>query len=436
LTLARLALGFLALWLLAGVAHSQQRPAETLPAPQGPALTQPANGTSTQNTTPAREFVPPDRTKEAEEGRQPVGTWTPTPDGLKFEPYEEFEADEKSSEPTWVERFSPAKIFGSAKHGAKRVTGTLPNEDKARTAFQDAEKAFHNKDYASAAKSFKKASKLWPDSSLEEDALFMQAESLFFSDQYPKAHDTYDRLLKKYENSRYLDTAVHRQFAIGKYWLELQRSNPNWVLTPNMIDKTRPMFDTGGNALQAYEAVRLNDPTGPLADDSIMATANAHFVDDSYEEADYFYTMLRRDYPHSDFQADAHLLGLRSKLLKYQGPHYDGAPLDEAKDLVRQTLVQFPEELKEERERLLQAQRAVVAQLAQREFERAQFYDNTKYYRAARHHYSEVVKEYPGSKFAELATARLAEIKNLPDVPKQRLSWLANLFPGENKKRR
>ena len=46
---------------------------------------------------------------------------------------------------------------------------------------------------------------------MEEDALFLQSESEFFSDQYPKAHDTIGGLLKKYPNTRHLDTAVARE---------------------------------------------------------------------------------------------------------------------------------------------------------------------------------------------------------------------------------
>ena len=95
-----------------------------------------------------------------------------------------------------------------------------------------------------------------------------------------------------------------------------------------MTDKTRTLFDTHGHAMRVYDRVRLDDPTGPLADDSIMATANAMFVKARYEDADYYYTLLRTDYPKSEHQFQAHLLGLKSKLLKYQGPDYEGAPLD------------------------------------------------------------------------------------------------------------
>jgi len=82
-----------------------------------------------------------------------------------------------------------------------------------------------------------------------------------------------------------------------------------------------------------YEQIRLNDPTGSLADDSIMATANSHFVHGEWDDADYHYGLLRTEYPRSEYQYQAHLLGLRCKLLRYQGPGYDNSPLVEADEL-------------------------------------------------------------------------------------------------------
>ena len=126
-------------------------------------------------------------------------------------------------------------------------------------------------------------------------ALFLLAECQFFTDDYPEANDTYTNLLKKYQNTRHLDKVMNRQFAIARYWQEYDRARPAAFLEPNVTDKSRPWLDTPGNALATYESVRLNDPTGPLADDSVMATANAHFLDDRYMDADYYYGILRSE---------------------------------------------------------------------------------------------------------------------------------------------
>ena len=61
-----------------------------------------------------------------------------------------------------------------------------------------------------------------------------------------------------------------------------------------------------------------------------------------------------REYPRSELQFEAHLLGLQAKLRKYQGENYDGTPLEEAKMLVKQLNSQFCGRLsKEEKDRLV-----------------------------------------------------------------------------------
>ena len=91
-------------------------------------------------------------------------------------------------------------------------------------------------------------------------------------------------------------------------------------------------------------------------------------------------------------------------------------------------LVQFPNELGDERERLLTAKKEVRAQRAERDFQIAQFYDKSNHYQAARYYYAGVVKEYPNSSFAEQSQARLAQIKAEPGSPPDRLAWMDKIF--------
>jgi TolA-binding protein len=101
---------------------------------------------------------------------------------------------------------------------AKKAVGLGPNEELARSRFQEGRALFEQQKYSEAAEKFESAAGRWPDSVLEEDALFWQGESYFFSDRYSKAQDASDNLLKKYDNSRHLDTVVKRLFSIGRYW--------------------------------------------------------------------------------------------------------------------------------------------------------------------------------------------------------------------------
>ncbi len=308
------------------------------------------------------------------------------------------------------------------------ATGNGPDEKLAESLYREGMNLYREKKYADAAKKFAEAANRWPDSVLEEDALFYQAESYFFDDQYSKAHDTYGILFKKHDNSRYLDTASSRQFAIGRYWEQSHRAEPHWPVTPNFTDKTRPWFDTPGNALNAYLSVRLNDPTGPLADDALMATANYYFENGRYEDAAIHYDIIRKEYPKSDYQKESHLLSLQSKLRAYQGPYYEGKPLTEADDIARQTVRQFRGQLGTEQSRVLKTMDDIRNQKAERIYAQGQFYEMKRLYGSARLCYQEVLKDYPDTQFATQAKERIEATKDLPDKPPNHFKWLTDTF--------
>ncbi len=65
---------------------------------------------------------------------------------------------------------------------AKVMTGYGPNEQIARTLMKEGELLFAEKKYSEAAKRFKGAASRWPDSAIEESAMFSEGECYFFSD--------------------------------------------------------------------------------------------------------------------------------------------------------------------------------------------------------------------------------------------------------------
>ncbi len=316
-----------------------------------------------------------------------------------------------------------------------KMIGQGPDETIARGYFDEGEALFRAKRYYEAEKQYKLAARRSPDSAIEEDAIFKMAECQFFTDRYSKAIDTYGELLKTYDNSRHLDIISRRRFAVGDYWEKLYTSKNLWPLVPNMVDKHRPMFDTGGHALKAFQSIMESDSTGPLADDAVMQMANGYFKRERYNDASDYYKMLRENYPKSDHQYTAFLLGLQSETRRYQGPHYDSRPLDNAEKLVDQLLTQFPGQSDKEKPRLLETRQMLRGQRALRELELARYYDRLKYYGAARRHYNVVVKDWPQTPLAEQATERLAQLAEEPDNPPSMLARtrtaLASLMPGE-----
>ncbi len=320
--------------------------------------------------------------------------------------------------------------FTSAVDDIKEQVGLGPDQNKAQQAFNAGEELFRAEKYGPAAKQFKKAAASWPDSPLEQDALFQLAESYFFGEDYSYANDAYEQLLRKYPNTSHLDNVITRQFSIARYWEQYQDYNPNWVLTPNLIDGKRPLFDTLGRAMKVYENIRMNDPTGPLADDAIMATANSYFRRGRYNDADYQYDLLRKEYPRSDHQYNAYVLGLQCKLRRYQGPEYDSAPLDEAQQLVKQQKTLFARDLSaEEKQRLADVDAQIKRELATRDYRMAERFDKLEEYGSAKFYYAQVIKQYPQTPLADQSRTRLAALGGLPERPEPKLAWLINQLP-------
>ncbi len=319
----------------------------------------------------------------------------------------------------------------------KTAVGLGPNEQYARGAYVRGVDAFQAKNYSAAAKEFADAVDRGVNTNFHQDAMFMLAESYFFDDRYVKARDAYDALVAKYSNTRYLDTLIEREWNIARYWEKYEDYDSDWALTPNGMDKTRPVFDTIGHAIKTYDNIRLNDPTGPRADDAIMATAGIYYRRRKYEEADYHYTLLRREYPKSEFQFEAHILGLQAKLNKYQGPDYDGTPIEEADKLVKQIKRQFAGRLSpEDRQRLGIVEAQLRQDIAMRDYRMAEHFDGTKNYGSAKIYYARVIHSFPDTDLAARARERVAELAGEPDEPPQRLGWLLEMVPQSPEKAR
>ncbi len=304
--------------------------------------------------------------------------------------------------------------------------GKGPNEGLAHALYQEGMELYRDRRYDEAAAKFEEAGLRWPNSPLEEDSLFMLGESYFFADRYSSADDAYEQLMKQYQYTRHLDMVVHRLFAIGRYWEHL--SLDEYWCRLNFTDKAEPLIDTFGYALRAFDVIRLNDPTGPLADASIMAEGNAHFVRGQFEDAAYSYDLLRKEYPKSHYQVQAHLLGIKSKENIYQGPMYDATVLKDADQIAKQALSQFGPQLGNDRQYVVDTRNHIHEELANRDLVLGQFYEKKSCYGSAKFCYAELIKNYPRTPAAETARERLQQIKDLPDEPPNYFKWLTDLF--------
>jgi len=338
-----------------------------------------------------------------------------------------------------------------------------PQEGQAE--FRQAVQFFEQNDLAEAEKRFKRLSKKYRDTTLEEDALYMLGETQFRRKRYPKAQDTFDELYERFPTNRYVDRVSDRMFAIAQYWLgspeliepsDIQPVNFEKPINtprpkvasanthpggssfvPNFLDSTRPIMDTPGRAMQVLRSIWLNDPTGPKADDALMLSADYNFRRGNYTEADRFYRILRDEYPKSPYLKDAFVLGSHVKLLSYQGPQYDGTSLEEARELKKTAVRLFPDI--ESKPRLLDEIRKSDAQLAARQWEQVQFYQRKGNPTAVAVSAHALLTDFPNSSYApraqriynSLPAKSKRNLKPLPNEPRRTAPPTLREIPDE-----
>ena len=343
-------------------------------------------------------------------------------------------------------------VIGPLQRQAMKRTAShdiSPKDEKDHVALKVAQRQFDEGQYAIAARSFSKIAKKRDRSKfnffgdgdkdqpsydpIREEAIFYLAESQFQQNSLADATSNYQLLVKDYPSTRYMDESTHRLFEISKRWLGVdtfattdeirqvnaedgadnaplssQKVDSRFSALPNFTDRSRPVFDKGGHALKALKTIWLNDPSGPLADDSLMLAATYYLRSENYREADRLFTILREQFPKSPHLQNAFVLGSHVKLMSYQGAAYDEQLLVDSKQLKEQSLRLFPD--LPEGDRIRTELKMVYEAEAKREWDQAVFYEKKRKPKAVYIHCKEVVQKFPNSSYAPRARAKLAEL--------------------------
>jgi len=357
----------------------------------------------------------------------------------------EIDADEyldplgaRSGDRLLLDDLSPSQLATTWK---TRVSGGLGRNAEQARKYYDRGEAIYNKGiqqldsdpaanlhqdiFTEAANQFRLASATWAGSAVEEDALYFEGESFFFADRYVQANRAFEKLVNDYAGTKHMDLAENRRYAIALYWLQLSENAS--MLSLN--DPKRPKTGLAKEARRVLHQIRMDDPTGNLADDAAMSLSKAFLkADMNYEAADTLED-LRRNYPGSEYQFDAHMLELEAQLAIYQGPAYDDQPLEKADEILKSIVRTFPQKSKNEIAYLEQQAARVQNMLGERDITMAEYFERRGENLAARFHYQKVQEKFEGSSIAEQVETRIAETKKLPDRPDQHLKWFVDLFP-------
>ncbi len=257
-----------------------------------------------------------------------------------------------------------------------------------------------------------------------EEARYYEGECLRLQKYYPDAADVYSDLMGRFPNNPYREQAVHHMFDIANYWLEdtrdamaqnsEMREGKRWVAWHNpvhLFDRSKPVFDEQGRAVELLEKVQLGDITGPLSDKALFLCGGVKYYDENFAEADYYFSQIHERHPNSPLAEQAVELGIISKHLSTGGSDYDGRKAAEARILVNSALNNYPGLASEKQEFLMNQLKNISYQQAEKDFKLAEFWARTGHPGSAFWYFTLVLRRYPGTKFAEQAAVRRDQLR-------------------------
>lgn len=319
----------------------------------------------------------------------------------------------------------PAPADSMVLRGDKLETDAFPADGTAAADLAGAHELFRQGEYAKAEKIFHKLADNKKNSTqLAEEARYYEAESLRFQKCYPKAADTYNKMLNDFPGGVHREQAVQHMFEIANFWLEDTRAEmrqyrekkdgKRWLITPVSFlhfEKDKPFLDEEGRAIEKLEQVHLNNIDGPLGEQALFLLGSIKFYREEYSESDWYFSQLVEMHPNSPYAAKALELAIVSKHMSTGGSDYDGRKTAEAREMVNKAKASYPEFIGPKGKFLENQLCGINYQQAEKDYKIAEFYRRTGHPGAAYFYYEIVRRRYPDSVFYSKATTRMNDLR-------------------------
>jgi len=280
------------------------------------------------------------------------------------------------------------------------------NQNKFLTAITETQKIVDENKTKAAKKAFEKLKEDFPDFSGPDLNLFIKAELFLSSKKFTTSARTFDKLLKKYPESKLRDISIYRMFDIGKIYLGGQKK----VLLS--------FIKISGYA----EGIRILEKVTDYAGiDSKIGTDAAIAVAQNYEKREKFHEAYLKWWEiSSQWQTgttgrDA-LLGMAkakhaiyNKNPEQKRSYYDASCLRSARSYYERFKLIFPEDA--EAIDVDGTINEINEQLAYKELVTARYYQQTGSQQSANLYYDMVTTNWPDTKGAQKAKEILTENK-------------------------
>ena len=304
-------------------------------------------------------------------------------------------------------------VLGSNGWAPPRVERDAESE----RAFEAAQAAEKQGKLGQAEAAYAKLARTKKGTSWGERAQFALAEIQYKQGKLVAANENYEKLFGDYPGTRFVEEAVEREYAIGRIWLAETDPKTDPGFATRMRDRLTgrlPTVDSRGHALSALEHVRHHDVDGPLADDAVMTIARHHEANENYEEAAIHYDQLIASFPKSKLVQPAQVASVDAKMKAYLGPDYDGTGLEQARETLKQSMEQFPEQLASHSDEMYKKLDHINEQDAERTYKIGEHYLWTGHINSAEYYFGEIPVRWPKSGWSKKAKVQLAKIAKMP----------------------
>jgi outer membrane protein assembly factor BamD (BamD/ComL family) len=306
-----------------------------------------------------------------------------------------------------------------------------PAKDSPEADLIGARELFRQKEYSRAEHLFHYlAENTKNPAPLAAEARYYEAECLRMQGYYPTAADTYADLLNRFPNNPYKEQAIEHMFEIADFWLkdtreemkesEEVRKGKRWFVWPRFVsfDRTKPVLDREGRALEKLEQVHWRGGDTPLSDKALFLAGSVKMYREDFREADRYFSEIHERHPNSPLAPKAVELAIQAKHLSTGGSDYDSRKAAEARKLIQSAMNNYPELARDKREFLSDQVARIDFQQAEKDYKIAEFYKRTGHPASAYFYYELVARRYPYTKYAQLAAEKRDAIKEKADREK------------------
>ncbi len=235
-------------------------------------------------------------------------------------------------------------------------------------------------------------------SPLRDRGLFLLAEAYFQYGDRIRAFYHLDELMDFHPDSPLFYRALQRQYDIADEFLRGYKMRFLGI----------PMLRGDDFAIEMLFRIQQRSPGSPLAEKSLLRTADYYYAEAQFDLAEDAYAAYVRSYPRSPLVARARLRQAFANYAQFRGLRFDATPLLDARTQLIELIAQYPALAEEEN--LPQFIERIDRTLARKLLVTAEFYERTHEDAAAGYYYRYVLKAYPNSEEAAIARQRLEDL--------------------------